>query len=848
MKTKLHFLFFVLALLAGAHQAAAQGTAFTYQGQLTDSGIPANGLYDIRGGLYVTNTGGTLMTPLYTNSAVAVSNGLFIVTFDFGDVFGGTPYWLQIGVRTNGTGASFTPLNGRQQLTPTPYAIFAEGANATGLSGTIPSANLAGMYGGVIGLTNPSNSLAGNGSGLTGVNAVTLGGLASSNFWKTTGNSGTKPGVNFAGTTDSNAFEIHVNGTRILRFEPDSLNTGAGNLIGGHPANAIIQPASKGDVIGGGGFGGGGNIINSNSSGVFIGAGSLNEVGPNVNDSVIAGGYGNTNLSPDSAIGGGYGNVIQSNSQYSLIGGGYGNIASNLFAAVSGGYGNTVSGIGSFIGGGGYDGTTISGNLIQDNAATIGGGLSNTIPSGGTYAFIGGGRQNTASVGYATISGGYVNTANNAFTAIGGGAQNTASGPETTVAGGYTNTASGFGATVAGGVQNVASGDYALVGGGSDNTAGAIGSFIGGGGYDGTATAGNLVNSKAATIGGGLGNYIPGGAEYAFIGGGNFNTNSGKYATVGGGNNNIASGIGSFIGGGGYNAADNIGNSAAATASVIGGGELNSIPSAGTYATVAGGHENYANAARATIGGGEDNQNEGPGSVIAGGDSNGTTSSGNDATVGGGLGNYATGAYATVPGGNNSTAQGEGSFAAGSGAFAGNNGAFVWADDHPLFSFSSTNANCFIARCTGGVKFVTAIDSSGDDKFGVEVLSGGTSWSAVCDRNAKKNFQPVDTVAVLAKLAAVPIQQWNYKWEKDSDVPNIGPMAQDFKAAFYPGRDDKSISTLEFDGVELAAIQGLNQKLNEKDVEIQNLKAKNDSLAERLSELEATVKLLAKRN
>jgi uncharacterized coiled-coil protein SlyX len=65
-------------------------------------------------------------------------------------------------------------------------------------------------------------------------------------------------------------------------------------------------------------------------------------------------------------------------------------------------------------------------------------------------------------------------------------------------------------------------------------------------------------------------------------------------------------------------------------------------------------------------------------------------------------------------------------------------------------------------------------------------------------------------------------------------VPNIGPMAQDFKAAFYPGRDDKGISTLEFDGVELAAIQGLNQKLGEKDAQIA-------ALEHRLAALEATV-------
>lgn len=62
-------------------------------------------------------------------------------------------------------------------------------------------------------------------------------------------------------------------------------------------------------------------------------------------------------------------------------------------------------------------------------------------------------------------------------------------------------------------------------------------------------------------------------------------------------------------------------------------------------------------------------------------------------------------------------------------------------------------------------------------------------------------------------------------------APYIGPVAQDFKAAFYPGRDDKSITTLEFDGVELAAIKGLQQELKQKD-------AKIEALEKRLSRLE----------
>jgi DNA-binding transcriptional MerR regulator len=121
-----------------------------------------------------------------------------------------------------------------------------------------------------------------------------------------------------------------------------------------------------------------------------------------------------------------------------------------------------------------------------------------------------------------------------------------------------------------------------------------------------------------------------------------------------------------------------------------------------------------------------------------------------------------------------------------------------------------------------------------------EVTEGGVptvTHVVVSDRNAKKNFQSVDTVAVLEKLAAIPIERWNYQWEKDSDVPHLGPMAQDFKGAFYPGRDDKTISMLEFDGVALAALQGLNQKLDEKDAEIQTLKQSVAELKQLVSQL-----------
>ncbi|MEI6197197.1 MAG: tail fiber domain-containing protein, partial [Verrucomicrobiota bacterium] len=95
------------------------------------------------------------------------------------------------------------------------------------------------------------------------------------------------------------------------------------------------------------------------------------------------------------------------------------------------------------------------------------------------------------------------------------------------------------------------------------------------------------------------------------------------------------------------------------------------------------------------------------------------------------------------------------------------------------------------------------------------------------DRNLKKNFAAVDALAVLAKVSALPIQQWTYKAETDA-VHHVGPMAQDFHAAFGLGANDVTIATVDADGVALAAIQGLNQKLEAdakaKDAEIETLK------------------------
>jgi len=104
----------------------------------------------------------------------------------------------------------------------------------------------------------------------------------------------------------------------------------------------------------------------------------------------------------------------------------------------------------------------------------------------------------------------------------------------------------------------------------------------------------------------------------------------------------------------------------------------------------------------------------------------------------------------------------------------------------------------------------------------------GLSWINASDRNAKENFQPVAGREVLAKVAAMPISRWTYKNSDGST--HLGPVAQDFRAAFNLGVDDTSIATVDADGVALAAIQGLNELVKEKDTEIQALKQRLDRL------------------
>jgi hypothetical protein len=431
----------------------------------------------------------------------------------------------------------------------------------------------------------------------------------------------------------------------------------------------------------------------------------------------------------------------------------------------------------------------------------------------------------------ATIAGGgaasylgfpYPNNVTANFGTVGGGLGNTSSGPFATVGGGFDNLATVYLATVSGGSANIASGADATVGGGFRNV----------------ATAAN-----------------------ATAGGGNGNIANGNEATVGGGFYNTASGGGAVVAGGGSATFSLLQNTASGNLSVISGGLGNNATN--WYSTIGGGYNNFVG---------------GPG--------------------------------ATIPGGSNNVAQGATSFAGGSRAQALQDGTFVWADaqSSPFASTGTNqfliragggvgidtditpesnlcvNTNTYLfshaiylrgetgsdhghglAYCGPEVtNFAPTVLPDGPVLWGhsggvLGVVNGGAnavlSWNNAgvtinggftysSDRNIKSSFAFLKPQDILARVTALPLTSWVYT--NDSAARHIGPMAQDFHAAFQMnGADDTHINVGDETGVALAAIQGLNEKLeaqlNQKEVELQELKTRNTGLEERLQRIEQLI-------
>jgi len=143
---------------------------------------------------------------------------------------------------------------------------------------------------------------------------------------------------------------------------------------------------------------------------------------------------------------------------------------------------------------------------------------------------------------------------------------------------------------------------------------------------------------------------------------------------------------------------------------------------------------------------------------------------------------------------------------------------------------------------------VLAVGNTGQGPYTARLTADGTGVAVTgtfnngSDRNLKQDFSPISPAHILDKVADLPISEWSYK--TDAATRHIGPMAQDFSAAFEIGTDDKHIAPLDEGGIALAAIQALNQKVEQQQAALKGKDAEIQDLKEAVTELQNAIRNL----
>ncbi|MGE0360928.1 MAG: tail fiber domain-containing protein, partial [Vicinamibacterales bacterium] len=185
------------------------------------------------------------------------------------------------------------------------------------------------------------------------------------------------------------------------------------------------------------------------------------------------------------------------------------------------------------------------------------------------------------------------------------------------------------------------------------------------------------------------------------------------------------------------------------------------------------------------------------------------------------------GVLGVLAGGAGAIAIGSGHDAAGPGSLAlgtrvsttpNASGSFVFGDRSSVNQVVSYFPNEFLVRAAGGATFY----SNAGLTLGVKLAAGATAWSSLSDVNRKEHFRDLDGETVLARIAAMPVREWSYK-DQDGGIRHIGPTAQDFHAAFGLGEDPLRISTIDADGVALAAVRALEARTRAYEARLQAL-------------------------
>lgn len=885
-----------LAMLTS--NAGAQSTNnITYQGQLLSGGAPANGSFNLSFTLYTNSTGGTAVGAV-TNNNVGVTNGLFTVTFDGNPLIGDftnppmpwpSPSYLEIAVETNSSGA-FAILTPRQQITYTPQSFYALSAGTAAIATT--STNFAGAISGDVSGTQGATVVASVGGqsaasiaqGVIAANDATPSDTANTIVARdSNGNfsagSATlagnltlpDPSVIYSGANvvflDEGSLYVGKNGQPVINSGDTLQNTGFGD-------EALHNEASSGNSVGNNNTAVGESALYYNSTGsnnTAIGLQALfynTNGGYNTAEGVFAldrntSGNNNTAIgvsalqfntsgNENTAIGenalydstNGLGNTAVGNS--ALIG----NLSGSLNSAVgfealgnnSTGTNNIAMGYyaGQNITTGGFNidignvGVTGDGNIIrigtegtQTNtyvAGIYGTTLPTNLPSSVVFADSSGQLGTTGTISYNQLPGDGAITINTGTGLAGGGTVFLGGAITLSATGTFSNaTFSGVLNLPATGITN----DYIFSGSqlmlfGDNDTNFFIGQLAGQSALSGPIGGENTGCGVGAlyTIGSGSQNTADGAHALDEDTSGSANTAVGFAALSSNtsGSNNIALGAlsGENITTGSSNIdIGNLGVSADTRTIRIGTAQSQTFI-AGVINGDGGGLSNLK-ASQVT--------SESGFNLIIGGSAN-SSPTGTQNTA------FGDQTFVGLSSGNFNTAIGEGS----------------------LYNNSTGSYNIGLGY-QGGIN-ITGTSNIDIGNVGVagenNAIRIGTSQAATylvgtvyangvaltSDRNAKENFAAINPRQVLARVAALPVTEWNYKTDKN--VEHIGPVAQDFQAAFgLNGNDDKHISVVDEGGVALAAIQGLNQKLEEqveqKDAAIQDLNARLERLENMVS-------------
>jgi hypothetical protein len=442
---------FIILMISGAASASPQlapnGTGFTYQGKLIDGGVPANGTYDLQFKLFDALSSGSQVGGIVPVLGVTVTNGLFTVQLDFGNVFNGTALYLEIGVRLGGSSGAYTTLAPRQPLSPTPYALYTTQSGNTGMLNNQPATyylNASNINSGTLGinyfnayaalvaegyLNNAANNLAlNNGTLQATLNADLLDGLHAASFalashthWGQTW-TGSGTGLTLSGGTiglSGSGSTYGVSGTSTNSNGVYGTSTNGNGVSGSSTSSAGVYGS-------GGGYGVAGS--STTGTGVYGSGGAYGVSGTSTNNPGIYGsstnGYGVFGSSTN-----GYGVAGSSTSSYGVYGSGsstgvYGYSPSGTGKGVYG-YGNTgVYGSGSGTGSTGVYGSGDSYGVWGLSSTTSGMGVYG-YSSGTNGTGVSGSGTATGVTGSSTNGNGVTGSSTNGYGVSGSSTNNT---------------------------------------------------------------------------------------------------------------------------------------------------------------------------------------------------------------------------------------------------------------------------------------------------------------------------------------------------------------------------------------------------------------------------------------